>query len=120
MSSSDKEWTCKVSIRWAYDLNGATKAEILEVPFGEVIQDRNQVELRIKQAQAAILNPRLNTLEFLSFGVNELKEITKGVFGLPFSKNVVCVELEGPDLPNLSFIDLPGMLSLRINSWQRV
>jgi hypothetical protein len=27
---------------------------------------------------------------------------------LSFSENVVCLDICGPDVPNLSFIDLPG------------
>jgi hypothetical protein len=113
LSSSDKEWTCKVSIRWEYDSDGTKNLEILEIPFGEPIRDKNEVEIRLRQAQLAILHPAVKSpLHFLGSDVNQLKEELKGSPSLLFSRNVVCVDLQGPALPNLSFIDLPGTLSL--------
>lgn len=31
---------------------------------------------------------------------------------LTFSSNVVCINVSGPDVPDLSFIDLPGVWSI--------
>jgi hypothetical protein len=44
----------------------------------------------------------------------DIDDLEEGRFSKPgkpllFSRNVVCVDLEGPDLTDLSFIDLPGV-----------
>lgn len=74
--------------------------------------DKADVELRIRQAQAAVLNNRAMGLDFLSMTEDMLKESAAGEQALSFSRNVVCVDLEGPNLTDLSFIDLPGNIAL--------
>jgi len=75
------------------------------VSFGSVLKDKKLVEERIRRAQRAILSPSENLDVFLSGSDEDLnhRELT-------FSKNCVSLEISGPDLTDLSFCDLPGIL----------
>jgi hypothetical protein len=107
MSSSDGPWSCKISIRWEFDDQGNPQNSVSEVPFGNVIYVKGEVELALRRAQAAVLHPGISATKFLSLPAEDIKNV-KGT-SLPFSRNVVCIDLEGPDLTDLSFIDLPGI-----------
>lgn len=128
LSSSLGPWTCQVSIRWEFDANDKPFDEVSEVPFGPLIKDEGEVELTLRRAQAAILNPSLPPSSFLSLSLDELRRGSRGSQKtLPFSRNVVCVDLEAPELTDLSFIDLPGQyytfatcLSYRITGLDQV
>ena len=81
--------------------------EIREVPFGPVITDKSKVELALRRAQTAILNPKVDTRSFVDMEEAALKGL-KAEKMLKFSRNVVCVDLVGPELTDLAFVDLPG------------
>ncbi|KAH7912598.1 P-loop containing nucleoside triphosphate hydrolase protein [Hygrophoropsis aurantiaca] len=108
MSSSENPWSCRISIRWEYDENNNQMKDVTEVPFGEVITNKDEVEIALRCAQAAVLHPATPATQFQGLKGEELERF-KGK-SLPFSRNVVCVDLEGPDLTDLSFIDLPGII----------
>lgn len=99
-------WRCQVKIRWEYDDKEHTKRnKAHEEVFGSEIADPSQVEERVRSAQKAVLNPSTAPSSFLEerlYGdnTNELR----------FSQNVVCIEISGKNLPNLSLIDLPGII----------
>lgn len=113
LSSSSGPWSCQVSIRWEFDKHDKPLDDVSEVPFGALITEKNKVELALRRAQAAVLNPSISASSFLSCSLNDLKTGTHGPKqSLLFSRNVVCVDLEGPELTDLSFIDLPGKCSV--------
>lgn len=115
LSSTSGPWSCQVSIRWEFDAHGKRLEKVHEEPFGDVITRKSDVELALRRAQAAVLNPAAGVAEFVDADVEELRSGK----ALPFSRNVVCVDLEGPDLTDLSFIDLPGeFLSRHLTSSQ--
>lgn len=87
----------------------ASQTEVTELPFGDIITDKDEVELALRRAQAAILNPTIESHKFLGMSAEQLKKGVQGSKQMLFSKNVVCVDLQGPDLTDLAFIDLPGM-----------
>lgn len=74
------------------------------IPFGLVINEKDQVEERIRRAQRAILRPSKSPDEFLS-GPDEETDVPE----FTFSKNCVSLEISGPELTDLSFCDLPGI-----------
>lgn len=79
-----------------------------EISFGGAITDKSHVELALRKAQFAVLNPGVSTLQILkATSAEELMGMATDK-SQSFSKNVVCVDLEGPELTDLSFIDLPG------------
>jgi hypothetical protein len=89
------------------DQRGAALGQIRSEPFGETITDKALVEERIRRAQRAILNPSTPARQFLE-GDDEdpaRRELT-------FSKNCVCLEISGRDVADLSFVDLPGKVSV--------
>lgn len=106
LSHSSDEWRCQVSIRWEFNEDGSRKDEVHEVPFGAVITSKADVELALRRAQAVVLNPRRDAAKFLRATVDELR--AKGSHQLKFSRNTVCVDLQGPELTELAFVDLPG------------
>lgn len=109
LSSSSGPWSCRVSIRREYDNAGKRLHEVSETQFGEIITEKEEVELALRRAQLAVLNPHIPHAKILSSSLETLKEWSaKSSEAQPFSRNVVCVDLEGPDLTDLSFIDLPG------------
>ena len=89
-------------------MNDKPLDKVSEVPFGSLITDKSDVELALRRAQAAVLSPSLPAASFLTCSMDELKSGARGhQKALKFSRNVVCVDIEGPGI-DLSFIDLPG------------
>ncbi|KAE9398133.1 hypothetical protein BT96DRAFT_42598 [Gymnopus androsaceus JB14] len=107
--SSTGPWTCQISIREEFDRGGNRLREVFETPFGGTITDKSQVELALRRAQFAVLNPGIPQKDILNASPEKLKTMATQK-SMPFSKNVVCVDLEGPELTDLSFIDLPGLI----------
>ncbi|KAG1850542.1 P-loop containing nucleoside triphosphate hydrolase protein [Suillus tomentosus] len=107
MSSHATSWSCSITLRMNFDSNGKDMAKTVTVPFGRTITDRNEVEVWLRRAQSAILNPNLPSASFHTKTIEELRS-TKNT--LKFSRNVVCVSIEDPDATDLSFYDLPGLI----------
>ncbi|KAK0210987.1 P-loop containing nucleoside triphosphate hydrolase protein [Desarmillaria ectypa] len=111
LSSSSTPWQCKVSIRREFDKNGEHIDNISETPFGRVITDKSGVEPLLRRAQLSILNPMIPVKKILASTPEELTNWSKESQDMqPFSRNVVFVDLSGPELTDLSFIDLPGLI----------
>ncbi|KAF9053960.1 hypothetical protein BDZ89DRAFT_1056513 [Hymenopellis radicata] len=111
LSSSPGPWQCRISIRREYDKHKRLD-DIREIPFGDLITNKAEVELALRRAQLAVLNPSIPIPKILKSSVDELNDwSTQSAQQVPFSRNVVCVDLEGPDLTDLSFIDLPGLIA---------
>ncbi len=102
LTHSTDAWSCQISIRKEYDDEGKKLTDVNEVRFGERITKKEDVEPMLRRAQAGVL-----------LGDTSLGDLKSSVKGDRFSRNVVCVDLAGPDLTDLSFVDLPGMLSGR-------
>ncbi|KAJ7853672.1 P-loop containing nucleoside triphosphate hydrolase protein [Mycena olivaceomarginata] len=109
MSSSAESWSCDISLRFDYDSPGATMP-IGTYTFGSTITDKRAVELWLRRAQAAILSPHLSYQDFYTKSVQELKNLPPDSERLLFSKNAVLVYLRDPDITDLSFVDLPGLI----------
>ena len=120
-SGPHSQWTCKLTLVTKYHHDGellerATKSR----PLGPwVAQDRadkfhfatltskTQVEGALYRAQLATLNignPQADYKLGLPLPKDNLK--------VKFSPNVIQVDISGPDLPNLSFYDLPGVINV--------
>ncbi|KAJ6610621.1 P-loop containing nucleoside triphosphate hydrolase protein [Mycena sp. CBHHK59/15] len=110
--ASFPEWACRISIRREFDENGERLlfGSEPEAPFGAPIKDKNHVELALRRAQLAVLNPGIEVAEIMKMDVDQLKAKMLDDTTASFSKNVVCIELEGPDLTDLHFLDLPGLI----------
>ncbi|KDQ21795.1 hypothetical protein BOTBODRAFT_26210 [Botryobasidium botryosum FD-172 SS1] len=110
ISSSNEEWKCQISLRFEYDGNSRSSI-VREVPFGPPIslENKEQVESVLRGAQTALLNPHLPYETIVGLSSGQLAELRKDRT-LKFSRNVVCVDVSGPDLTTLAFLDLPGII----------
>lgn len=111
LSHSTSPWQCRISIRREYDAKtNEPLLEIKEVPFAGPITDKSHVELNLRRAQLAVLNPGIPASKILQAGEEDLRNWSAQTVakGASFSRDVVCVDLEGPELTDLAFIDLPG------------
>ncbi|RXW23705.1 hypothetical protein EST38_g2163 [Candolleomyces aberdarensis] len=106
LSRSDSPWQCKVSLRFITDKNGQLLGQVRNEAFGPVIYNKAEVEERIKRAQRAILNPSRPRKQFLD-GDDNNSRLTE----LSFSNNCVSLQISGPDVADLSFCDLPGLIA---------
>ncbi|KIK58162.1 hypothetical protein GYMLUDRAFT_45362 [Collybiopsis luxurians FD-317 M1] len=107
--ASSRPWSCQISIRNEFDHSGHRLREVSEVHFGGLITDKSQVELALRRAQFSVLNPEVPQSVILGASAQKLKEMATEK-SIPFSQNVVCVDIKGPELTDLSFIDLPGLI----------
>ncbi|CAG8657475.1 26390_t:CDS:2 [Dentiscutata erythropus] len=112
LTESVGTWSCQVSLRKEYDENEKRLSRPIETKFGDLINDINQVGLTVRRAQKALLNPTQDNDRYLewNFNCDELKSDD-----LDFTKNVVCIEIKAPNVPNLSLIDLPGIIPHKLD-----
>lgn len=91
-------WCCKISIVRETHHNGQLSKRI---PFGPDILDAEDVCKRITKAQTAVLHPEIDPKQSLNGN-----RVEWGESG--FSNDSILVEIEGPEITDLSFVDLPG------------
>jgi hypothetical protein len=72
------------------------------------VYEKSDLESMLRRAQLAILNPRDNPQTFVN--VDLASNIPRSQ--VPFSPNIVCLEIQGPNLPELYFYDLPGSINV--------
>ncbi|KAF7350798.1 Interferon-induced GTP-binding protein Mx2 [Mycena sanguinolenta] len=107
---SAPEWACRISIRREFDFMGRRLAEVSEIPFGDLIRNRTEVEMMLRRAQLAVLDPGAEITRIMRMNLEELKEKLQDGRTAEFSRNVVCIDLEGPELTDVQFVDLPGII----------
>ncbi len=108
--SAEDPWKCQVSLRIEYnDDTGKRLADVREKKFGPVVTDPSLLEDVLRRAQLAVLNPSIDHGKFVDFDLSRLGPDPPlgSSRQLQFSKNIVCLDLSGPDVTDLSFIDLP-------------
>ncbi|CAG8721783.1 15138_t:CDS:2, partial [Acaulospora colombiana] len=98
----DVSWRCNIWLDFEFGQDG----EPLVVPqrrrkFGPEITEPEHVYERLVQAQAAVLHyPTVDPDDFLQPNAH--------LGGEGFSHNTISVEIDGPEVESLSFVDLPG------------
>lgn len=115
-ADQDASWTAQVKLRLEYKWDGKKKRSVfpgwipnpnpVEEEFASTNSPKELGDL-IARAQAAILSPLQDPNEFKP--PNPLHWNSR----LPrceFSPNVVCISVSQPDIPALSFYDLPGII----------
>lgn len=75
-----------------------------QIPFGPTIYNPDEVTERVRFAQRAILNPERNE----SFYLHDNDSIDDSHSPLAFSQDYISIQISGPGLVDLSFVDLPG------------
>ncbi|KAF5864841.1 hypothetical protein ETB97_006380 [Aspergillus alliaceus] len=120
-SEPGQPWACQIFLSRKYMYDGSRKFKVTRKsqPLGPwivqdqedehfvTLSDRNQVQEAIKWAQIAILNPGQPSREYIP-GENTG---TSTHCQVKFSPNVVRLDISAPEFPNLSFYDLPGVIS---------
>lgn len=130
--SRNSDWSCRVSLRKEYTYlpprNGIIdkKDVTRQNPFFpwqkktlpsildfKTVNDKNDIEDVLRWAQIAILNDEQQFSLFVpgsgSIAVNTRLAQAAETTTAKFSPNVVALEIKGPDLPDLSFYDMPGI-----------
>ncbi|EKG12798.1 hypothetical protein MPH_10041 [Macrophomina phaseolina MS6] len=117
-------WRCKISLRREFNY----VSQRVELPMGQkvphfypwdesetpetvrfkTVSNKKDLQHAIYQAQLATLSPGADPATFVN--MDEIP-IGSGPFEVQFSPNLVCLDISAPDLPNLSFYDLPGVIS---------
>jgi hypothetical protein len=94
---ADSPWNAQVYIR---------RVNSVEVPFGPHLTDGSTLDDRLRRAQRAILNPNEESERYIDPNTPS----SNGPNALSFSSDVVVVKISGPDVEDLTFIDLPGVV----------
>ncbi|KAI1840231.1 hypothetical protein JX266_013570 [Neoarthrinium moseri] len=131
--SRDNRWSCKVSLQIDYDYQprGAVrssditqnnpfppwtkKPRVVEHFKSIDFEERLQTEEVLRWAQVAILNPNHASNIFVpgegAYARDNVLQAAADATEAQFSPNIVALEMKGPNLPDLSFYDLPGVFS---------
>ncbi|KAJ7769899.1 P-loop containing nucleoside triphosphate hydrolase protein [Mycena metata] len=104
LAHSDAPWKCVVELRFITDKNGQPLGQPRTESFGDPIVDKSKVEDRIRRGQLAILNPSKPSRTFLEDDEEESTEVS-------FSTNYISLQISGPEIADLSFVDLPGLIA---------
>ncbi|KAJ7660179.1 P-loop containing nucleoside triphosphate hydrolase protein [Mycena polygramma] len=104
LSHSDSPWKCMVELRFFTDADGQTRGQPRIERFGAPIFDKSQVEERIRRAQRAILHPKKPASTFLEGDTDDSTDVS-------FSANCISLQISGPEIGDLSFVDLPGLIA---------
>jgi len=107
LTHSEDSWHCQISLRVMFDMNENPLPTPKVIPFGEVMYDPEQVEMRLRRAQDAILDCATDQLEAQMFLDDDFQDVELA----GFSRNVVRLDVSGPDFVDVTFIDLPGIIS---------
>lgn len=109
MIHSTEAWKCDVYLRFKYDAKGhPLSGGPQQIPFGSTIYNREEVKDRVARAQLAILNPHLDDANFPQTFLTAEPPATSAI---SFSKNTIVLKVSGPEVVDLSFVDLPGKSS---------
>lgn len=113
MTETDTPWQCTIRLRFEFDdIQKQKLVQVKELQFGPVITNKDLVQDYVARAQLALLNPNKKHTEFLPADdkdkVDAAGDAARALVG--FTRNVVCVDVRGPGVSNLSLIDLPGII----------
>ncbi|KAK6346526.1 hypothetical protein TWF696_006651 [Orbilia brochopaga] len=105
-------WRCRISLRFHKDYNPKKRGDPWvdtqhQQFFFMNVDNPDHVEHALIRAQLAVLNP---TKPWTQFTDKALSLPSSETTDVPFSPNVICMEITGNNIPNLSFIDLPGII----------
>ncbi|KAF8315710.1 hypothetical protein DL93DRAFT_2057038, partial [Clavulina sp. PMI_390] len=112
MIQTDEPWRCSVYLRFKYDAQGKPlTGGQRQVPFGGTIEDPVEVKDRVARAQLAILNPDLDNANFPESFLTGEPPTTSAI---TFSGNTIVLKVSGPEVVDLSFVDLPGIIATSV------
>ncbi|XP_044716065.1 dynamin family domain-containing protein [Hirsutella rhossiliensis] len=110
--SRNSDWSCRVWLRKDYVYQPPSDRQINETDF-KTMHDKSEIEEVLRWAQIAILNDEKHPRTFVpgsgSTALNMSLAKAAEETAAKFSPNIVALEIKGPDLPDLSFYDMPGI-----------
>lgn len=121
-SAKEGSWRCVVNLRldFARDPTARAGPDIkydgwrqLQTPETEpfcTVSNKQELDFVLKAAQQAILNPHQDPRTFLSGSTSQLHNASHSA--VKFSPNIIALDIEGPELPELSLYDLPGSINV--------
>ena len=108
MSSKAGGWCCRISLIREIQTGDDDSKNEEKIEFGPSITEPRVVSDRILRAQVAILYPDAPPSQFWeASSLDNLKE-SMGQPKSTFSSDSILLEIEGPEVTDLSFVDLPG------------
>ncbi|KAL8278369.1 hypothetical protein RQP46_009261 [Phenoliferia psychrophenolica] len=119
--TSQGVWSCQVSLRLEYNdrvVSSSEKNQVIEeVQFGPRLYDPALVEDMLAKAQLAILNPGVAASDIAELSPASVARAKRGELAKlggkarSFSRNLICLDISGPQCCDLTFIDTPGLVS---------
>jgi hypothetical protein len=112
LSKKHGAWSCSISIKEGFFFDkGSFKRRAGDpvVTHFANVTNKERLEPMLRNAQLAVLNPRNDPQQFINADNDDEAQATRQV---AFSPNIVCLEIKGPGLPELSFFDLPGTINV--------
>ncbi|KIY72139.1 hypothetical protein CYLTODRAFT_486540 [Cylindrobasidium torrendii FP15055 ss-10] len=102
-------WSCKIDLRFEYKMDGTERPTSRTVEFASTTNP-DDVEINLRRAQLAILSG--DTIrDVREMPLEAVKVFPVGTAGVAaFSKNTVVVTIRAPDVTDLTFVDLPGLI----------
>jgi len=108
-SNNNGAWNCTISIKQGFYFENGSFKRLQGDPFVTHfanVTDKVRLEPMLRNAQLAVLNPGKNPQQFIDADrAQETRQVA-------FSPNIVCLEIQGPGLPELSFFDLPVTITV--------
>jgi hypothetical protein len=101
MSNDSATWSCSISLRFGTD--GTTT-------FSPTNLNRNEVDIWLRRAQVAILNPNQPPQSYTAISESEIRRLLDAR-NEEFTTDTIVVRVLDPNATNLLFVDLPGMFS---------
>lgn len=110
-------WLCSISIQQEYyfHTDGPDDPGRFRKRDGQIdpmhfytVTKKSELEAMLRKAQLAILNPRDDPQKFVGIDLASVSLPRQ----VPFSPNVISLEIQGPNLPELYFYDLPGSINV--------
>ncbi|TPX71072.1 hypothetical protein SpCBS45565_g01349 [Spizellomyces sp. 'palustris'] len=106
-------WSCNVKLRYEFDSAGRPLKAVKELTFGKETFNKGDVDILVRRAQKALLNPSTDPVRYLDYMFDDSSAATRDKEAasneLKFVKNVVCLDIRGAGV-NLTLIDLPGII----------
>lgn len=114
--SSNARWVCNITLskKFTYSPDSEPSSNSLHPWVGNAIPSttsfgtvysKDELEATIRRAQVATLNPQCPPHRYMS------SDCVESSIYVQFSPNIVSLEISAPNVPNLSFYDLPGVIS---------
>jgi hypothetical protein len=116
----NQQWTAKISLHFTHSFRPKERGMYTKwVELGTMetfhfatIYDKGDLDVTLRRAQLSLLNPIANPEIFVNM---DASKIADHKLQIGFSPNVISLEIAAPNLPELSFYDLPGAINTTPN-----